>query len=80
MPEKEDRTSPLLMAIISYLMGVIVLHTVHAPPITTALMFCYFSNTIIVLLISKYWKISIHSLGVAGPSAAIIYVFGVIGL
>jgi membrane-associated phospholipid phosphatase len=80
MPEKEDRTYPLLMAIVSYLMGDIVLYAVHAAPITTVLMFCYFSNTLIVLLISKYWKISIHSMGVAGPSAAIIYVFGVIGL
>jgi membrane-associated phospholipid phosphatase len=79
MPEKEDRIYPLLMAIISYLLGVIVLYGIHAPPITIALMFCYFSNTIIVLLISNYWKISIHSMGVAGPSAAIIYVFGLIG-
>jgi membrane-associated phospholipid phosphatase len=80
MPKKEDRTYPLLMVIISYLMGVIVLYAIHAPPITIVLMFCYFSNTVIVLLISKYWKISIHSMGVAGPSAAIIYVFGGIGL
>ena len=63
MPKKEDRTYPLLMVIISYLIGVIVLYAIHAPPITTALMFCYFSNTVIVMLISKYWKISIHSMG-----------------
>lgn len=79
-PKKEDRAYPLLMVIITYFVGVIVLYAVHAPSIVTVLMFCYFSNTLVVLLISNYWKISIHSLGVAGPSASLIYVFGGIGL
>jgi len=79
MPKKEDRIYPLLMVIISYFIGVVVLYSAHASPITIGIMFCYFSNTIIVLLISKYWKISIHSMGVAGPSAALIYVFGGVG-
>lgn len=80
MPRKEDRLYPLLWIILSYLIGVIALYLISAPPITTVLMFCYFSNTLIVLLISLFWKISIHSMGVAGPAAAVIYVFGYPGL
>lgn len=80
MPRKEDRLYPLLWIILSYLIGVIVLYTFSAPPITTVLMFCYFSNTLIVFAISLFWKISIHAMGVAGPAAAIIYVFGYPGL
>jgi membrane-associated phospholipid phosphatase len=80
MPRKEDRFYPLLWIILSYLIGVVLLYILSAPPITTVLMFCYFSNTLIVLLISLFWKISIHSIGVAGPAAALIYVFGYTGL
>ena len=80
MPRKEDRLYPLLWIILSYLIGVIALYIISAPPITTVLMFCYFSNTMIVFVISLFWKISIHSMGVAGPAAAIIYVFGYAGL
>ena len=75
-----ERTFPLIYAIISYLIGVIVLYAAGAPLVTTVLMFCYFSNTLIVLFINHFWKISIHAMGVAGPTAALIYVFGYSGI
>lgn len=80
MPHKEDRLYPLLWILLSYLLGVIILFIISAPPVITVLMFCYFSNTLVVLLISMFWKISIHAVGVAGPVAFLIYVFGYPGL
>ena len=80
MPNREDRLYPLLWIILSYIMGVIVLFSISAPSVITVLMFCYFSNTMVVLLISLFWKISIHSVGIAGPVAFLIYVFGYPGL
>lgn len=80
IPKKEDRLYPLLWIILSYLLGVIVLFIISTPAIITVLMFCYFFNTLVVLLISLFWKISIHSVGVAGPVAVLIYVFGYPGL
>lgn len=80
MPRKEDRFYPLLWILSSYLLGVIILYLISAPSITTTLMFCYFTNTLAVLLISLFWKISIHSVGVTGPVAALIYVFGYVSL
>lgn len=80
MPHKEDRLYPLLWILLSYLLGVIILFIISAPPVITVLMFCYFSNTLVVLLISLFWKISIHAVGVAGPVAFLIYVFGYPGL
>lgn len=80
MPHREDRSYPLLMVILSYLVGAALLYAFQAPPITTVLMFCYFSNTVMVLFINLFWKISIHSMGVAGPATAMIYVFGYPGL
>lgn len=80
IPERTDRNYPLLLVLLSYSIGVIVLYLLNAPLITTVLMFCYFSNTLIVFFINLYWKISIHSMGVAGPAAALIYVFGPAGI
>jgi len=79
IPERTERNFPLLMVILSYAIGVIVLYLLNAPLITTILMFCYFSNTLIVFFINLRWKISIHAMGVAGPATMLIYVFGPIG-
>lgn len=80
IPTKEDRIYPLLMVIPSYFLGLILLYFLEAPAIITVLMSCYFSITIIVLIISIYWKISLHSMGIAGPAVFLIYLFGVPGL
>lgn len=80
IPERTDRNYPLLLVITSYAIGAIALYLLNAPLITTVLMFCYFSNTLAVFFINLRWKISIHSMGVAGPAAALIYVFGLPGM
>lgn len=79
MPEKENRSVPLIIVILIYFIGFLALMTLNAPLLTSALMFCYFSNTLIVYFINKYWKISIHSMGVAGPTTALIFAFGPMG-
>lgn len=76
MPRREDRIYPLLLVILSYVIGVLVLYTLGAPQLTTVLMICYLNNTLTLFFISLYWKISIHAMGTAGPATAIIYLFG----
>jgi membrane-associated phospholipid phosphatase len=80
MPRRQDRIYPLLLVILSYIIGVLVLYNLGAPQLTTVLMICYLSNTVVVLLFSLFWKISIHAMGIAGPATAIIYLFGWPGL
>jgi membrane-associated phospholipid phosphatase len=79
MPVKEDRFYPLLLIIFCFLVGLITLYFLGAPAFTMALVFCYLSNTILVFFINLHWKISIHAMGVAGPAAAMIYLFGIAG-
>jgi membrane-associated phospholipid phosphatase len=78
--DRTKRTLPLFFAVCSYIIGFIILFIIDAPAITTALMLVYFSNTLIILLINLSWKISIHAMGVAGPTAALIYLFGLPGV
>lgn len=74
-----NRNYPFIIAITSYLIGTVILLLVNAPLITTILMFCYFSNTLIMFLINLHWKISVHAMGVSGPTTVLIFVFGYLG-
>lgn len=74
--QKEERAKPFTGAIISYLAGTLVLLLVNAPLIVTAFMLCYVGNTIIMMLITFRWKISIHTAGIAGPTTGLIYCIG----
>lgn len=77
---KEERTIPFLISVVFYLIGIIILISAKINILSIAFWFCYISNTLIVVLINKYWKISVHSTGASGALAALIFVTGPIGL
>jgi membrane-associated phospholipid phosphatase len=74
--ERRQRTRPFVGAAASYLAGSGVLLLLKGPTIIIALMLCYACNTIIMLLITLRWKISIHASGIAGPTTALVYSIG----
>ena len=77
---KDERIFPLILVALSYLLGVIILFIAGAPIVITVLMFCYFSNALLTICITYFWKISLHSMSIAGPAAAMTYIFGYPGL
>lgn len=77
---KEERNYPFLIAVGFYAIGLIILILFKVNIITIAFWFCYISNTLLTILINKYWKISAHAMGVSGPLAAVTYVFGPLAL
>ena len=77
---KEEINYPFLIAVGFYVIGLIVLILFKVNIITIAFWFCYISNTLLTILINKYWKISAHAMGVSGPLAAVTYVFGPLAL
>jgi hypothetical protein len=70
MTDRTKRTLPLFFAVCSYLIGFLVLLSMGAPALTTALMLIYSSNTLIILFINLS----------AGPTVALTYLFGLPGL
>lgn len=68
---REDRTMPLVCGIVCYAVGAILLYLVDAPRIVTVTMLVYVISTVVVILITTRWKISIHATGVMGPALAI---------
>lgn len=73
---KEERTFPYFIAIIFYLIGLLLMVCFQLNIITIAFWFCYLSNTFITIAINHYWKISAHSMGAAGPFAALLFSVG----
>jgi membrane-associated phospholipid phosphatase len=71
-----ERVMPLVGAISSYLLGGGALILLRSPSIVTALMLCYAGNTIIMMVISLRWKISVHASGIAGPATVLTYSLG----
>ena len=80
IPARTDRNHPLLVASASYLLGTVVLVAMHAPLLTTVVMFGYFAGTLFLFFINLYWKISIHAMGIAGPTTVLVFVFGYWGV
>lgn len=77
---KEERTFPFMVAIGFYVVGLILMIKFNLNIISIAFWFCYISNTLLTIIINKCWKISAHSMGAAGPSAALLLAFSWIGL
>ena len=73
---KEERTLPFLISVIFYLAGLLILIYLKASPVSIAFWFCYISNTLLVVIINKFWKISVHSMGASGPLAALFFAIG----
>lgn len=74
--KRRTRVKPFLGAMVSYLMGIAALRLFDAPRSVTALMACYLVNASLLLVISLFWKISIHTSGVAGPVTALVFQLG----
>jgi len=72
---KEERLLPMAFSALFFLIGFVILRKINSPTIIQGIMFCSLINTILVWLITKYWKISIHTLSVA-TSITIFWLLG----
>jgi len=73
---RRTRTKPFIGAITSYTVGLVTLALLQAPRSLAALMACYIVNSLVMLAITRFWKISIHASGVAGPATFLIHQHG----
>ena len=72
---RSERLLPMALGALFFLIGFIVLRGLDSPKIIQGVMFCGIINTIIVWLITKYWKISIHTVSITSG----IVIFWVLG-
>ena len=74
--DREHRISPLTFAVISYALGYLLLTVLSAPPIVCGLMFCYVTTGVLVLMITRRWKISMHTTAIANATMVLVYHWG----
>tara|TARA_B100001758_G_C18267034_1_gene534230 strand:- start:371 stop:907 length:537 start_codon:yes stop_codon:yes gene_type:complete len=72
---RSERLLPMALGALFFLIGFIVLRGLDSPKIIQGVMFCGIINTIIVWLITKYWKISIHTVSMTSG----IVIFWILG-
>jgi membrane-associated phospholipid phosphatase len=72
---REQRINPLLMAVVSYFIGFLLLKTVGASGLIQGLMFCYATNTLLIVVITNWWKVSVHTTAISGPLVVLAYQF-----
>ena len=80
IPDRTKRYPPMIIGTISYAIGAAALYAVDAPRLITVLMLCYSIVTFVMLIITFRWKISIHAVGVVGPTMALSFAFWPWGL
>lgn len=73
---KEERTLPYFISTVYYVCGFAVLIFFDVDIISRAFWFCYITNTLLIMVINKHWKISAHTMGAAGPVAALSFITG----
>ncbi len=78
--DKRKRVPLFITGTIAYSIGAILLFYIHAPFIATALMLAYAINTIVAAGLNVFYKVSIHTWGISGPTAALFFQFGVVAL
>ncbi|MBC8216728.1 MAG: hypothetical protein H8E64_09505 [Candidatus Marinimicrobia bacterium] len=74
--DKIERLIPLRFGILYALIGFVILTRLNAEPLVRGLMFCFVTNTGVLLLITRYWKISIHAMSTAGLMV-VLWLYGI---
>ena len=76
---RQDRYTPLIVGVVSYLIGFFISILLDVDHFLTLLLLCYAVNTFIVMIITTKWKISVHTTGLSGPVGALILLLGPFG-
>ena len=74
--ERERRFLPLMMCLVSALAGLVILLVWHAPRDVVALAWSMVTVLIACVVITKWWKVSLHATVAGGAAATVILIYG----
>ena len=76
VPNREDRIKPLIIAIISYIMGYFVLYLLKAPLFLKSVFTISIVSSVILTTITYFWKVSFHTSWVTSVAVTFYILFG----
>lgn len=74
--QRDQRAVPLLVAIGSVAIGALLLVLVHAPSELTAIVLAELAGLVVVLIVTQFWKISIHAATAGGLLGVFLVLYG----
>jgi len=77
---RSQRAVPLAIAVVAYLIGYLILEYMNAPRIISGLLIFYAMNTLLLMLVTFKWKISVHLSSFTAPLAVLFIQFGAVAL
>jgi hypothetical protein len=80
VPIREQRRGPLLVGLASVIVGLVVRAALGAARELLVLIVAMIAGLVVSLVITHFWKMSIHTGVVAGTTTILVLVFGQIGL
>ncbi|MGM0365490.1 MAG: hypothetical protein ACQEP5_03020 [Actinomycetota bacterium] len=76
LPNRENRIRPLIVAIISYIMGFFILYVLEAPLFLKSIFAVSIVNGVILTTITYFWKVSFHTSWITIASITFFILFG----
>ncbi len=76
MSDRWERRRAFIAFVIVDLVAALFLTAAHAPKPLIAITWGYFGATVVIMIITRWWKISTHAFGITGPFAAMVLLFG----
>lgn len=74
--DRRERLRPIAITVVGALIGFFALQFLDAPNSVKTLMFLYFSNSALLLTITLFWKVSLHTYTISAAAASLSYLFG----
>jgi membrane-associated phospholipid phosphatase len=76
VPVREQRRAPLLVALASVTVGLLTINAMGAPRPLVALIAAMLAGLAVSLVVTLFWKMSIHTAVVSGSVVILAFVFG----
>jgi len=76
LPLREERTVPYLVSILFTALTSGLLGLLDTPAIFVAMMLVYLGNTVFLLMVNFWWKMSAHLMGATGPLTILLWKAG----
>lgn len=75
MSDRTERRRGFVGFVVTYLIAAVFLTLVHAPVQLIALTWGYLGATVVIMFVTRWWKISTHAFGITGPFAVMFLLF-----
>jgi len=75
MSDRTERRRGFIGFVVTYFVAALILTLVHAPVQLIAITWGYLGATVVIMFVTRWWKISTHAFGITGPFAAMFLLF-----